>query len=477
MAGGAPISNNTKTTYDPNQNYSVPMTIMTALFFMIGFITVLNDVLIPSLKGVFDLQGWQAMMIQFCFFTAYFVMSPPAGYVINKVGYKKGLMVGLAVTAMGLFMFIPAANIVSYGFFLFALFTVGCGFAILQVAINPYIPLLGSPETASSRLNLGGTFNSIATFMGPIIGAWLILSIDFSYLTETLSGTALDDAIKVAKSSAVKLPYIVLGVVTILIAGLLSLVKLPEITGETVDTGKGTSGGHLDFAHLKYGAGAIFFYVGVEVAIGSLLVLYLMEPSMGGLEESLGSSLLAYYWGGAMIGRFIGFLVLKKIKAEMGLRAVTGLAFLLVLLSMFTFALNTDVGISILRIGNEPITGDFFIRFESITVPLGAFLLVLVGLCNAIMWPCIFPLGVRGLGEHTSKGSGLMVSMVLGGAIVPLIQSILAKGVEIDSHYLLGFEGIGYRFSFIVCLICYAYIFMFAVKWYKAGKVKELYKN
>ena len=153
MAGGAPLSSNTNSNYDPNKNYSVPMTIMTSLFFMIGFITVLNDVLIPSLKGVFDLQGWQAMMIQFCFFTAYFVMSPPAGYVINKIGYKKGLMVGLAVTALGLFLFIPASDIVSYGFFLFALFVVGSGLAILQVAINPYIPLLGAPETASSRLN------------------------------------------------------------------------------------------------------------------------------------------------------------------------------------------------------------------------------------------------------------------------------------------------------------------------------------
>lgn len=477
MAGGAPITSNTNSTYDPQANYSVPMTIMTALFFMIGFITVLNDVLIPSLKGVFDLQGWQAMMIQFCFFTAYFVMSPLAGYLINQVGYKKGLMVGLALTSVGLFMFIPASNIVSYGFFLFALFTVGCGFAILQVAINPYIPLLGAPETASSRLNLGGTFNSVATFIGPIIGAWLILSTDFSYLTQSLSGPELQAAIKTAKSSAVKVPYIFLGGVTLLIAALLSFIKLPEITGETLSDESGGSGSHLDFAHLKYGAGAIFFYVGVEVAIGSLLVLYLTEPSMGSLEETLGSSLLAYYWGGAMVGRFVGFLVLKKIKAEMGLRAVTGLAFVLVLLSMFAFALNTQVAVSILRIGNEPITGDFFIGFESITVPLGALMLVLVGLCNAIMWPCIFPLGVRGLGKYTSKGSGLMVSMVLGGAIVPLIQSLLAKGVELEGGYLFGFEGIGYRFSFIVCLICYAYIFMFAVRWYKAGKVKELYKN
>lgn len=471
------MSSNSNTNYDPSKNYSVPMTIMTSLFFMIGFITVLNDVLIPSLKGLFDLQGWQAMLIQFCFFTAYFVMSPPAGYIINKVGYKKGLMIGLAVTAVGLFLFVPAASIVSYGFFLFALFTVGSGFAILQVAINPYIPLLGAPETASSRLNLGGAFNSVATFIGPIIGAWLILSLDFSGLAETLSGVALDDAIMHAKADAVKAPYIVLGVVTILIAGVLYFIKLPEITGEAVEEEDGVEGSHLDFAHVKFGAGAIFFYVGAEVAIGSLLVLYLTEPTMGSLEEGLGSSLLAYYWGGAMVGRFIGFIVLKKIRAQIGLRTVTGLAFILVLLSMFGFALDTTIDLSVLSMGNDPISGDFHIGFEPITIPLGAFFLVLVGLCNAIMWPSIFPLGVRGLGQHTSKGSGLMVSMVLGGAIVPLIQSVIAKGIEVDGDFLLGFEGIGYRFSFIVCLLCYAYIFMFAYKWYKAGKVKELYSN
>lgn len=477
MAGGAPISSTTNTSYDPSKNYSLPMAIMTALFFMIGFITVLNDVLIPSLKGLFHLQGWQAMLIQFCFFTAYFVMSPPAGFIINKVGYKMGLMIGLAVTAVGLFLFIPAASLISYELFLFALFTVGSGFAIIQVAINPYIPMLGAPETASSRLNLGGAFNSVATFIGPIIGGWLILSVDYSSLIEGLSGDELTQVLNHAKANSVRFPYIILAFVTIGIAGLLALIKLPEITGEGVT--EGAKGSHLDFSHLKYGAGAIFFYVGTEVAIGSVLILYLQEASMGNLKEEVGSSLLAYYWGGAMVGRFIGFIVLKKIRAEIGLRVVAALAFVLVLLSMFAFTIDSTMDLSILRMLNDKITGDFSIGFETIQIPVAAFLLVLVGLCNSIMWPSIFPLGIRGLGEHTSKGAGLMVSMVLGGAIVPFVQALLASGIKIknDTEFLFGFEGIGYRYSFILCLICYAYIFMFAFKWYKSGKVSELYNK
>jgi MFS transporter, FHS family, L-fucose permease len=477
MAGGAPISSNTTSNYDPSKNYSLPMAIMTALFFMIGFITVLNDVLIPSLKGLFELQGWQAMLIQFCFFTAYFVMSPPAGLIINKVGYKKGLMIGLAITALGLFLFIPAASVVSYGLFLFALFTVGSGFAIIQVAINPYIPMLGAPETASSRLNLGGAFNSVATFIGPIIGGWLILSVDYSSLIQGLEGEVLTDTLNHAKAASVRFPYIILAFVTILIAGLLAFIKLPQITGESVD--EDATGSHLDFKHLKFGAGAIFFYVGTEVAIGSLLILYLQDPSMGALKEEFGSALLAYYWGGAMVGRFLGFIILKKIKAEIGLRTVSAIAFALVLFSMFSITIDSTMDLSVLRMLNDKFTGDFSIGFETIQIPVAAFLLVLVGLCNSIMWPSIFPLGIRGLGQHTSKGSGLMVSMVLGGAIVPLVQSVLATGIRInnDTEYLLGFGGVGYRFSFIVCLICYAYIFMFAFKWYKSGKVASLYNK
>jgi MFS transporter, FHS family, L-fucose permease len=490
MAGGAPISTNLNTSYDPNKSYALPMAIMTAFFFMIGFITCLNDVLIPSMKGIFNLEGYQAMFIQFCFFLAYFIVSPFAGFLINSIGYKKGLMVGLIITSMGLFGFVPAANYVSYELFLTSLFIVGSGFAVLQVAVNPYIPLLGAPETASSRLNLGGAFNSIGTFIAPIIGGYLILS-------NVYSGT--EEEISMAKAASVKGPYIVLALMTLFLAGVLAFIKLPQITGETVEEDEpvdykfgeedlASSKKEInavsktqkltDFIHLLFGSGAIFFYVGAEVAIGSLLILYLQTTEMGNVPEHFGSALVAYYWGGAMVGRFIGFIVLKKIRAYIGLRVVAALAFILVLLSMFSGFITSMTDISILKMGNDPVSGNYNIHFETIQIPMAALFLVLVGLCNAIMWPAIFPLGVRGLGNQTGKGSGLMVSMVLGGAIVPLLQSVIATGIKTSAtEYVFGFEGIGYRFSFVVCLVCYAYIFMFAYKWYKAGKVAALYNK
>ena len=451
MAGGGPISSGGNSSYDPNKNYFVPMAIMCSLFFMIGFITVLNDVLIPSLKGIFDLKPWQALLIQFCFFAAYGVTSYPFGILINKVGYKKGLSIGLGIMALGLLGFVPASIVESYYLFLISLFVVASGLTLLQVAINPYIPALGKPETAAARLNLGGAFNSVATFVGPIIGGWLILDECITDVSE--------------KAAAVQAPYIVLALVGLAIAGLLFFIKLPEIISEKKEE---TQGSAWDFLHLRFGAFAIFFYVGTEVAIGSSLILYLSEsPSEGrgglaALIESDASSLLAYYWGSAMIGRFIGSAVLQKIRAQKALRVVTAAAFVLVLLSMFGFAVDNDITIPIIKMGTNCDTGLYEFGFKPVNVPLSGFFLVLVGLMNSIMWPSIFPLGIRGLKEHTSQGSGFMVMMVIGGAIIPLLQGFLVELVP-------------YRFSFVISLVCYAYLFMFALKWYKAGKVKELY--
>lgn len=451
MAGGGPISSGGNSNFDPNKSYAVPMAIMTFLFFMIGFITVLNDVLIPSLKGIFDLKPWQAILIQFCFFTAYGITSYPFGQLINKIGYKKGLSLGLAIMAIGLLGFVPSSMVESYYMFLVSLFVVACGLTLLQVAINPYIPALGSPETAAARLNLGGAFNSVATFIGPIIGGWLILD-------ECITDTSL-------KAAAVKGPYVVLALIGIVIAALMFFVKLPNIISEKREDTKGSA---WDFLHLRFGAFAIFFYVGTEVAIGSWLILYLSESPVDGhgglaaLIESDASSLLAYYWGSAMIGRFAGSVILQKIKAHKALQFVTLAAFILVLLSMFGFAVDSFVKIPIIKMGTNCDTGVYELGFKSVAIPLSGLFLVLVGLMNSIMWPCIFPLGIKGLGAHTSQGSGIMVMMVIGGAFVPQIQGLLV-------------EFMPYRFSFVISLICYAYLFVFALKWFKSGKIKELY--
>jgi len=430
-------------------SYTVPLTLMISLFFMIGFITVLNDVLIPSLKGLFALTRVQAMLVQFCFFIAYGVMSIPAGHWVQRIGYKRGLALALTLMAAGLLLFVPASMVQSYGFFLFALFVVATGLTVLQVAINPYIISLGSPETGAARLNMGGTANSFATFIGPIIGAAYILP------------HGLIDPVE--KAAAVKGPYLVLALVTIAIAALLYFLKLPKLDSE-VEAGETVQGSIWDYRHLLYGAGAIFVYVGAEVAIGSVLVLYMTEDHLIRLAEGAiatltpekaASSLVAYYWGSAMIGRLIGAIIGQRVAAQTMLRVVAVIALALVLLSMTDTFNNWWMNMSVMVLNLDP----FSISFEPIAFPVSILLLVLVGLFNSVMWPCIFPLSIAGLGKLTSRGSGLLVSMVAGGALIPL-----ALG------YLSDFDSIGFRYSFVTVLFCYAYILYFAVKGYRADE-------
>ncbi|WP_028979269.1 sugar MFS transporter [Sporocytophaga myxococcoides] len=427
-----------------NTNYGVPLALMVSLFFMIGFITVMNDVLIPSLKGLFNLKTWQAMLIQFCFFGAYFIMSVPSGYLIQKIGYKKGLAISLSVMGSGLLLFVPASIIISYPFFLLALFIVAVGLTILQVAINPYIVALGPEETGASRLNLGGALNSTATFIGPIIGSAFILNPDLNNTVE--------------KAAAVRGPYIALALLTFGIGVILYFLNLPKIKSE-VEKGDMLEGSIFDFNHLFAGAGAIFFYVGAEVSIGSILILYIVEDNLIKAsptifakfnEETLASSLLAYYWGSAMVGRLIGSFIGQKVRAEIMLRVVAFLAVLFVGASMTGLLDSYFVGIRLMVL-------DFDQGLPKIEIPASILLLVLVGLLNSVMWPCIFPLSLNGLGKFTSKGSGLLVTMVVGGALIPLIQAGIA-------------EKTGYTSSFWVVLLCYIYILYFSVRGYKSKR-------
>lgn len=434
MAGGGPIgSSATQLEIDQNRNYTAPMIIMTALFFMIGFITVFNDVLIPSLKSVFELEPWQATLIQFCFFGAYGIMAYPSGEIIKRVGYKKGLMIGLATMGIGLLLFVPASMVVSYGFFLFALFVVASGLTILQVAINPYMSVLGPPETGAARLTIGGSFNSLATFLGPIIGGATVLA-------------GIDGMSKVEKAEHVQGPYIMLAVITILIAVILYFIQLPKLN---TDSGtKKVSGSAFQYRNLNLGALAIFFYVGAEVAIGTILVIYLKDSAaMGNINEELGSSYLAYYWMGAMIGRFLGIIFLRFISAQKALAFVTAAAVILVVMSMMGPFMDTWIDVPVIQLKT--------FSFQSIHVPLASLLLVIVGLFNSIMWPSIFPLGIRGLGKHTSQASGIMVTMVVGGAIIPLAQGGLVALYD-------------YRYSFVLVVVCYLYLFYYAVNGHKS---------
>lgn len=386
-------------------NYAVPLALMVSLYFSIGFITALNDILVPHFKDLFHLTNVAALLVQFCFFGAYFVMSLPSGWIVGRIGYKASIVAALATMGLGLLLFLPASVIIFYPLFLFALFVVGSGLALLQVAINPYVGALGTPETASSRLNLAGGFNSIATTIAPKVGA------AFIFIAAGATTAQL--------ARSVRVPYLVLAVFAFLMAGLTAAVHLPDVIEENKDGATG-GGSAWKFRHLRLGALAIFFYVGAEVAIGSLLINFLGQPSMGGLAHSAAARYVSFYWGSSMVGRFMGFVALRKIRAQRALAFVASAALVL-------------VATAILARGHVAVIA-----------------IVGCGLFNSVMWPCIFPLSVEGLGRYTSQGSGILVTMVVGGAVIPEIQGFLA-------------DAFGYQRSFIVVLLCYAYLVYFAL--------------
>jgi FHS family L-fucose permease-like MFS transporter len=390
----------------PRRNYTVPLILMVSLYFGIGFITALNDILVPHFKDLFHLTNVTALLVQFCFFGAYFVMSLPSGWIVGRIGYKRGIVVALSVMGLGLLLFLPASVIIFYPLFLFALFVVGSGLALLQVAINPYVGALGSPETASSRLNLAGFFNSFATTTAPKVGA------AFIFIAAGASAAQL--------AHSVRIPYAILATCAFAMAIITAFVQLPDVVeqNEVKATSDGSAWG---FSHLRLGALAIFFYVGAEVAIGSVMINFLGQPSMGGLSHEAAALYVSYYWGGTMVGRLIGFFALRWIRAQRALAFVSLIASLLVITTIATH-------------GN-----------------VAMWAIVSCGLFNSVMWPCIFPLSLKGLGRFTSQGSGILVTMVVGGAVIPEIQGFLA-------------DRFGYQPSFTIVLLCYAYILFFALK-------------
>jgi MFS transporter, FHS family, L-fucose permease len=445
-------SANTEAT---GNSYTGPLIVVTLLFFMWGFITCLNDILIPKLQDVFTLQHWQAMLIQTAFFGAYFfisliyfIFSVTKGDPIMKIGYKNGIIVGLIVAAIGCVLFFPAADYQSYGFFLLALFILASGITILQIAANPYVTVLGSPDSAASRLNLTQALNSLGTTVAPLLGGYLIFE-----------GV---DAVQASSADSVKMPYIGLAVALIAIAVLIKLAPLPHIAGE----GKITAdAGALKYRHLVLGIICIFAYVGGEVAIGSALISYFKLPEVAGLSEAEGKHYLAFYWGGAMIGRFFGAVALAELRNNstkyMIIGAIAAITFTVMfavygideaLIALGLIAVNFVV-LLIGKFKPNRTLGVFagtvmllllITSFSTGTVALWS--VIAIGLFNSIMFPTIFTLAIRGLGVHTSQGSSLLVMAIVGGAIIPPLQGYIA---DVTGNLQL---------SFLVPLICYAYI-------------------
>ncbi|HXJ85847.1 MAG TPA: sugar MFS transporter [Candidatus Binatia bacterium] len=416
-------SSNTGTstsTAGTGQSYGAALATVTTLFFMWGFLTCLNDILVPHLKSIFDLNYTKVMLIQFAFFGAYFIFSLPSAKIIDGIGYQRSMVVGLLTMGVGAFLFVPAASVPSYPLFLGALIVLAAGITCLQVAANPYVTVLGKPETASSRLNLTQAFNSLGTFLAPFFGGLFILTTAPKMAEiRALAPDALQ-AYRLHEAATVKMPYVGLGIALVLLAIAIGSFKLPKIEHAQHHLGEHVNDSIWKHPNLVFGAIAIFVYVGAEVSIGSFLVNYFSQPEIGGLTEKVAASFVAFYWGGAMVGRFIGSALLQKVK--------TGT--LLGICAVFAAAL---VAISMLTSGH-----------------FAMYSIILVGFFNSIMFPSIFTLGVAELGPLTGDGSGLLIMAIVGGAIIPVAQGWFA-------------DRMGIHHAFFLPVICYLYILFFAL--------------
>ncbi len=438
---------------------NIPLYALTLLFFMWGFITCMNDVLIPHLKELFNLTYVRAMLVQFCFFgayflgsLAYFLISHFKGDPINKIGYKNGILIGLVVSAVGCCLFYPAAALSVYGLFLGAFFILGLGFTLLQITANPYVSLLGPEDTASSRLNLVQAFNSFGTTIAPIIGGYLVFQF-FAQNGELSAG-------------ATKLPYLIFGAIFFIVAIFMNKIKLPVFKADET----GMQGiGALKFPQLKMGIGGIFCYVGAEVAIGSFMISFISHDDIGGFSQAAAKNYLSLYWGGAMIGRFLGSISLNNnlaLSKKVIYMIATSVAIFVLIFSIVDLSF-AQISVFLLFIVLNLVA--FFIgksapaRTLSIFAAVNIILLIVtifskgsiamwsivsIGLFNSIMWSNIFTLSIAGLGPYTSQGSSLLVMAILGGALVPLLQGSIA-------------DTVGVQYSFFLPVLCYCYILYF----------------
>jgi FHS family L-fucose permease-like MFS transporter len=418
----------------PTSTDTRAMTVAAVVFFSFGFLTCLNDVISPHLKSIFVLDYSQMQNVPLYFFSSYFVFSYPSGKLVEWLGYKKATVAGLLVMALGALGFLPAAQMASFPMFLAALVVLAAGMTIVQVAINPYVTVIGPPQTAASRLNLAQAFNSVGTFIAPLIGTYLILrNAKPPLTTDQLHILTVVEQLRyrAEQASTVRIPYLIIALGLGLLALALALIKLRTATGVSQHTQDFRPGAFAEALTAKpdsiwrhpwliCAAIGIFVYVGAEVSIGNLLVSYMGLPNIAALPAATAGYFLMVYWGGAMTGRFIGSAILQKVRTGwlLGLAAIG--AFALVILSLFT----------------------------SGHIAMGAVLAV--GFCNSIMFPSIFTLGIQDLGPLTSKGSSLLIASILGGAIVPKLQGILANHI-------------GLQPSFILPAICYIYIAIFGI--------------
>ena len=399
------------------QNHNPALVVLTALFFMMGFITCMNDILIPHLQKIFTLTNFQAMLVQFCFFTAYAIMSIPMGHLVGKIGYKNGVIGGFLLTAVGCLLFYPAADSQSYPTFLGALFILASGVTLLQVSGNPYVTLLAKPGKESATLTLVQAFNSLGTTIAPKIGALLIFT------------DAAQKASKAEQIASVQIPYLGLAGLLILLAVFVKMIRLPDARKIAVEESEHNHDGKHNvwqYKHLVFGMVGIFCYVGAEVSIGSFMVNIL--GFLKGLSHAEGADMLMYYWGGAMVGRFLGSAVMARVAPNRYL------------------AFNASVATALLVIA---------IMVGKGNANIAMWALLAIGFFNSIMFPTIFSLATKNLGKFTNSASGILCTAIVGGALIPVLQGKIA-------------DDFGMMISYVAPAVCYLYIVFFALKGYKA---------
>jgi MFS transporter, FHS family, L-fucose permease len=408
---------------NPGQGSSAPygksLALLASLFFMWGFITVINNTLLPHLRSVFDLNYTQTTLIESVWFIAYAVASMPSAFLIERVGYKKAIIIGLIIMALGALGMVPAARMPSYGVTLVALFVIACGIALLQVAANPYVAVIGPPETSESRLTLVQAFNSMGTFFAPYFGGYLILSRTVS--GTTMEGTAVSLQQRMADAQATQLPYVLVAMVLVVLALVISRAKLPTL-GEDTQRANAEQRKHLSLwnhRNLVYGVPAIFIYLIAEIGVANLFINFVSQPKIGNMTHAAAANYLILLWGGMMVGRFAGAWLMRTIPARKVLASFALAAFAVMLAA------------------------------ATLHGPVAMWALILVGLCHSIMFPTIFALGIRDLGPLTEEGSGLLITAIAGGALV-VVQGWLA-------------DRYGLQNSFFLTAACELYVLWYAV--------------
>jgi len=400
-------------------NYRPALTLLATLFFMWGFITVINNTLLPHLKSVFDLNYTQTTLIESVWFIAYFVASLPSAFLIERIGYQKSLVIGLLIMAAGALGMVLAASLPSYGVTLVMLFVIASGITLLQVAANPYVAVVGPPATASSRLNLVQALNSAGTMLAPLFGAYLILGRSVGGTVK--EGTVLPPAQRLADAPSVVLPYVLVAVVLVVLAVVIARFPLPAMGNATSRVAKEERKNHSLWKHrnLVFGIPAIFIYLIAEIGVANLFVNFVSQPNIANLTHELAGRYLTFLWGGMMVGRFVGSAIMQKVRAETVLAAFSIGAFVVMMITVFAHG------------------------------PVAMWSLILVGLFHSIMFPTIFTLGIKGLGPLTEEGSGLLIMAIAGGALV------IVQGKIADAY--------GLQWSFLLTAACELYVLFYAL--------------